>query len=310
MNFPLAGNERVKTAVLSALSEDRLPHALLIEGDPGTGKHTLSRYLAAAAVCTEAERPCGQCRACRQANALTHPDIRITAPEDGKKTVLVDQIRALRQEAYIKPHTASRRVFVIDKADSMNPQAQNALLKVLEEPPGSVLFFLLAESKAALLPTVLSRCTVFSLAPPEHEAALAFLRENRQEPERELQNALTEAEGNLGAAIRLLSGEASDSLTATAEEFLQAFSNGDEWRMLTLLAPFSGKRAETERLIKALKLAASAALRKSLSSPGKARRFSRFYDLLRACEERLITNVNLNLLFCSLVSQAAEIYKD
>ena len=272
MNFPLAGNDRVKQAVTAAIKEDRIPHALLIEGDPGTGKHTLSRYLSAAAVCTGENRPCGECRACKQAEALIHPDIRITAPEDGKRNLLVGQIRALREEAYIRPQTAARRVFVIDKADTMNAQAQNALLKVLEEPPGQVLFLLLAESSAALLPTVRSRCTILSLFPA--------------------------------------SKEESDALSNAAEQFLTFFSKGEELQMLTVLAPFSAKRVETDRLFKALKLACRDQMRASLSSPAKVRRLSRLYDVLADCEEALVTNINLNLLFCSLVSQAAGIYLD
>lgn len=272
MNFPLAGNDRVRLAVTAAIKEDRLPHAILIEGDPGTGKHTLSRYLSAAAVCREKDRPCGECRACKQAAALIHPDIRITAPEDGKKSIVVGQIRNLREEAYIRPHTAPRRVFVIDQADTMNDQAQNALLKVLEEPPGPALFLLLAESAAAMLSTVRSRCTILSLAPTTQDGT--------------------------------------DTLTKAAGQFLSYFSKGEELQMLTVLAPFSSKRTETDRLFKALKLACRDQMRASLSSPAKVRRFSRLYDVLADCEEALVTNINLNLLFCSLVSKAAGIYLD
>ena len=310
MRFPLVSNDRVASSVTAFLKEDRLPHAILIEGDPGTGKHTLARYLSAAAVCTGKERPCGECRACKQAIAFSHPDVRVTAPEDGKKLVSVGQIRDLREEAYIKPFSAPRRVFLIDKADTMNDQAQNALLKVLEEPPGPALFLLLAESASALLSTVRSRCTLLSLAPPEREVSLAFLRETCQKPEAELQTALDEASGNLGKAIGLLNGEASDSFTRTAEQFLSHFIKGEELQMLTVLAPFSSKRAETDRLFKALKLACCAHMRAAVSSPNTAGRFSKLYDVLTDCETALVTNINLNLLFCSLVSKAASIYLD
>ena len=269
MSFPLDGNERVKNAVVAALAQDRIPHAILIEGDPGSGRHTLANYLSAAAVCSEKDRPCGECRACKQALSFTHPDIRLTQPEDGKKNISVAQIRELRQEAFVKPHTAARRVFIIDRADSLNAQAQNALLKVLEEPPGSVIFILIAESKASLLETVRSRCTAYSLSPKGLE----------------------------------------DPLSDTANLFLDHFLKGEEFSMLAVLAPFSGNRAETDRLIEALKVAVTKKTRGSLSSPHIVRRLSLFYDVLAGCEESLVTNVNLNLLFCSLVSKAAAIHK-
>ena len=199
---------------------------------------------------------------------------------------------------------------MIDKADTMNAQAQNALLKVLEEPPGSVIFILIAESKAALLETVRSRCTFLSLFPPEREAALAFLRETCPDPDEKLQEALTEAEGNLGKALALLDGAASDSLAETADRFLSFFLKGEELQMLTALTPFASKRVETDRLIRALKLGCVKRIRLSLTSPDAVSLLSRFYDVLTGCEESLVTNVNLNLLFCSLVSKAASIDKD
>lgn len=108
------------------------------------------------------------------AGAGSHPDIYIAAPEDGKKNITVAQIRSLRNEAYVKPHIANGRAFIIDMADTMNEQSQNALLKVLEEPPGNTLFLLIAQSKAALLDTVISRMHGFyrsaylSLMPPRN----------------------------------------------------------------------------------------------------------------------------------------------
>ena len=175
MSFPLAGNARIRGALTAAIESGRLPHAILIEGDKGTGRHTLAAFTARAAVCEGENKPCGECRGCRLEHAGTHPDIWTVAPEDGKKNITVAQIRSLRSEAYVKPHMSARRVFIIDMADTMNEQAQNALLKVLEEPPGSVLFILIAENKAALLDTVISRCTVLSLSPPEISEAEKYL---------------------------------------------------------------------------------------------------------------------------------------
>ena len=133
MTGPLIGNERINGSVLCAIKENRLPHAVIIEGEKGTGRHTLAGFLTRAFLCFGEEKPCGACESCRLAGAGSHPDIYIAAPEDGKKNITVAQIRSLRNEAYVKPHIANGRAFIIDMADTMNEQSQNALLKVLED---------------------------------------------------------------------------------------------------------------------------------------------------------------------------------
>ncbi len=304
MSFPLVGNDRVRDALTAAVSQDHLPHAILIEGDAGTGRHTLARYLAAACVCERHDPPCGECRGCHLAQVGTHPDIAVTAPEDNKKNISVAQIRSLRAEAYIKPHLANHRVFVIDGADSMNEQAQNALLKVLEEPPGAAVFVLIALSKAALLATVLSRCTVLSLSPPGEEDAIAYLLRTTSYDDETVRTALKESGGNIGAALAFLNGSGTAS-RAAAERFLQAFLNEDEWGMLQCTVPFEKNRVEAERFCKQLRVSVIEALRDNLRYPHKAAALARFADELPAFEQSLQTNVNLNLLFCALVCKAA-----
>lgn len=306
MIFPLAGNERIKAAVLAAVAEDRIPHAILIEGDKGTGRHTLARFLSEAAVCGKENSPCGVCRGCHLAQTGVHPDISVTAPEDGKKSITVAQIRAVRNEAYIKPHMARRRVFVIDKADSMNEQAQNALLKVLEEPPGDIIFVLIAESAAALLDTIISRCTVLSLVPPEMPEAAEYLKNNSDYTDGQIKSALESTGGNIGAALESLGGGGTAAQTA-AKRFAQLLISGDEAQMLKITAPFEKSRVLADEFFKELKLATAAEIKKKLHSTSSAKALTRFYNRLSEYENALQTNVNLSLLFCALVCGAAEI---
>ena len=306
MSFPLAGNERIKAAVLAAVAEDRIPHAILIEGDKGTGRHTLARFLSEAAVCGGENPPCGVCRGCHLAQTGVHPDISVTAPEDGKKSITVAQIRAVRNEAYIKPHMARRRVFLIDKADSMNEQAQNALLKVLEEPPGDIIFVLIAESAAALLDTIISRCTVLSLVPPEMPEAAEYLKNNSDYTDGQIKSALESTGGNIGAALESLGGGGTAAQTA-AKRFAQLLISGDEAQMLKITAPFEKSRVLADEFFKELKLATAAEIKKKLHSTSSAKALTRFYDRLSEYENALQTNVNLSLLFCALVCGAAEI---
>lgn len=306
MSFPLAGNKGVKEALTAAVGTNRLPHAILIEGDKGTGKHTLAEYLSRVAVCGGDNKPCGECRSCRLERAGTHPDIQRAAPEDGKKNITVAQIRALRNEAYVKPHMSARRVFIIDPADTMNEQSQNALLKVLEEPPGSVLFILIAENKATLLDTVLSRCAVLSLSPPSTGEAEKYMAENTNYSAEQINAALKESGGNIGAALTALSGGSSGVATA-AEKFIKLMLSSDELGMLKTTAEFEKSRTEADAFLKELRLCAAAALKKNLSNPLTARTLSDFYTALDGFEQSLATNVNLSLLFSALVCKAAKL---
>ena len=143
-----------------------LSHAYLIAGGSGDSRAALADRLTAAYLCESPEPPCGQCRACRKVSAGVHPDVYRAAPAPDKREIAVDQIRSLRADAYIRPNEGRRKVYIIDPADAMNPAAQNALLKVLEEGPSYAAFLLLAERPGLLLDTVRSRCELLAL-PPE-----------------------------------------------------------------------------------------------------------------------------------------------
>lgn len=146
-----------------------LSHAYIITGGTAGGRRDYARLLAQTYVCGSAVPPCGQCRSCRKAAEGIHPDVILLAPEEGKREILVGQARALRSDAHIRPNEAPRKVYVIDGAEAMNPAAQNALLKLLEDGPGYAAFLLLTAQPGALLQTVRSRCEILSLPPQEED---------------------------------------------------------------------------------------------------------------------------------------------
>lgn len=307
MIFPLAGNERIKTAVCTAIKENRIPHAILIEGDFGTGKHTLAKYIAFSAVCSGNNPPCGECKACRLANAGSHPDISVTGPEDGKKNISVSQIRQLREETYVKPHMSGRKVFVIDKADTMNEQSQNALLKILEEPPGAVMFILIAESKSALLETIISRCVVLTLSVPESEKAVEYIGANTDFCEEDIISTLAEAKNNIGIALNLLNGKANSKTDVAAREFIKLMLDGDEFGMLSVTAQFEKNRVDAAAFLKDLKYHTANILKENRLNTLTAKSLATFYSELSVFEQSLNTNINLNLLFCAITCKASEI---
>lgn len=307
MIFPLVGNERIKTAVCTAIKEGRIPHAILIEGDFGTGKHTLAKYIAFSAVCGNADKPCGECRACHLAKAGSHPDISVTTPEDSKKNISVTQIRQLREKIYIKPHMSGRKVFIIDKADTMNEQSQNALLKILEEPPAAVMFILIAESKSALLETIISRCVVFTLSVPERKTAAEYIGANSDFAEQDIISAVAEAKNNIGTALNFLNGKANTKTDTAAREFIRFMLDGDEFGMLSVTAQFEKNRVDAAAFLKNLKYHTANTLKENRINTLTAKSLATFYSELSGFEQSLNTNINLYLLFCAITCKASEI---
>lgn len=146
------------------IEKDRLPHAILIRGGNPEQKGQFSAYLARALVCEDANKPCGVCHHCLKAKNGSHPDIITLDPiSDGEKTFKIALVRELKDDAYIIPNEARSKVYILKAADKMNVQAQNALLKLIEEPPQYARFILECESSSAMLTTVMSRVTLFDI---------------------------------------------------------------------------------------------------------------------------------------------------
>lgn len=164
----LPGNASLKTALQKALA-DRFPQAVLLSGDDPAALAAWSDVLAAGILCESASpRPCGTCLSCRKVSEGVHPDL--TVIDEGESELKVDLARRIKAENAIIPNDGARRVTVIRHAHNLNPMAQNALLKELEEPPAYAFFVLTAEQPDTLLQTVRSRCTKFALAPQGGDA--------------------------------------------------------------------------------------------------------------------------------------------
>ena len=144
------------------MAERRLSHAYMLTGPAGRSRDMAARRLAAALLCQEQDAPCGVCRDCRKTLEGVHPDVAVVSRGQGEKgpaqEIRVGQIRAMTADAAVAPNEAARKVYIIDEAERMNTEAQNALLKSLEDPPGHACFILCAAASDGLLPTVRSRC--------------------------------------------------------------------------------------------------------------------------------------------------------
>lgn len=160
------------------LAAGRLPHALLLTGLEGVGKHAFAYRLAMRLLCDEsgAEDACGRCRACQQFVARTHPDFHAVTVPEGKSWIVVDQVRELADELRLSAQYGAWKIAVVDPADRMNRNSFNALLKTLEEPSESTILILVSAHPSRLAATIRSRCQRRHLAPPAREAGLDWLR--------------------------------------------------------------------------------------------------------------------------------------
>lgn len=182
-SLPLA--EETKKKLAGFFETGQLPHALLLEGGSAADRKELTELLSAGAVCRRegAGFPCGVCPGCVKARARSHPDISVSGGGEGP-ALRVDEIRRIRRDASVKPNEAERKAYVLLEAQDMTEQAQNALLKILEEPPAGVVFMLTLPSASLLLPTVRSRVQLFRLEERAEEA---------EEEIRELASRMAEA---------------------------------------------------------------------------------------------------------------------
>ncbi len=231
----LLGNEQLKANLSRSLRGGHISHFYLISGPSGSGRHTLARLLAAAILCQNSSKPCLHCVPCRKVMDNAHPDF-ITVDDPEKKTVPVDLIRQARADIYIQPNESDYKIYLFPRAQDMGLPGQNALLKVLEEPPHYGVFILLTDNPERLLPTVRSRCTELSLRPLDEKTLRAALRQEFPTADDEsVRAAIARSGGFLGQAKQLLAE--GNSVPPQTADFAAAFAGKDALALTRTLVP-------------------------------------------------------------------------
>jgi DNA polymerase-3 subunit delta' len=231
----LLGNDQLKQNLAESLAKGRISHFYLISGPEGSGKHTLAKLLASAILCRGHRRPCGTCDPCRKIQSGNHPDF-ITVDDPEKKTVTVDLIRQARSDIYVQPNESDYKIYLFPRAQDMGLPGQNALLKVLEEPPKYGVFLLLTDNPDKLLPTVRSRCTELKMLPLSEDVLRKQLSKDfpQADPE-DLSAAILRSGGFLGQARQLL--EEGGELPQQTQQFLEAFGGKNALLLVQTLTP-------------------------------------------------------------------------
>ena len=225
--FPaILNNQNLRKRLAAEISENRLPHAYIIAGAKGSGKRTIAINIAAALACNNQETlPCGECDRCNKILSGFSPDVIYVRKDPEKKEFTVNLIREIKESIYISPNELEKRVYIIEDAETMNHNAQNAFLKILEEPPEYVVFLLLCSNTENLLETVKSRAPILYTEHIPTNLIKDYLLNNSSKarelsennPEK-LESITVAANGSIGAALSLC--EESDKHAALQQSVL------------------------------------------------------------------------------------------
>ena len=214
----IVGQEHLREHLENAIRMDRVSHAYIINGEKNAGKEFIAKTFSMALQCENRQgtEPCGECHSCRQALSGNHPDI-IFISHEKPGTIGVDDIRRqINNDVAIKPYKGPRKIYIMKKKKKMTVQAQNALLKTLEEPPEYAVVLILTANVDSLLPTILSRCVVLNMKPAGDAQIKKFLMETMEIPDYKADVCVAFARGNVGKARLLAKSEEFDKVKEEA----------------------------------------------------------------------------------------------
>lgn len=228
----ILGHEQIITHLQNAIEEDKVSHAYIFNGPEASGKMMLAEAFAMALQCEgEGKRPCLECRSCRQAADHNQPDI-IYVSHEKPNTIGVDDIRTqINNDIDIKPYSSRYKVYIVDEAQKMNQQAQNALLKTIEEPPAYAIILLLTTNADSFLQTILSRCITLNLKAVKEDKIKEYLMKHYQIPDYQADICAAFSQGNVGKAIQLASSEEFGELKASVLQLMKRLEDIDLYEM-------------------------------------------------------------------------------
>ena len=205
----IIGNDMIKDHFKKAIENNKISHAYILTGEAGTGRKSIANAFSMALLCEKGgKEPCMVCHSCKQVLSGNHPDL-IYVKHEKPNSIGVDDIREqINDTIMIRPYSSYYKIYIVDEAEKMTVQSQNALLKTIEEPPSYAVIILITTNQEAFLPTILSRCVQLKLKPLKDFTVKSYLVEHLGVAEKEAEICAAFARGNLGKAIHLASSDA------------------------------------------------------------------------------------------------------
>lgn len=239
----ILGHEQIITHMQNAIVMDKVSHAYILNGPEKSGKMMLAEAFAQTLQCERLNElrekaghdggvePCMECHSCKQAVGRNQPDI-IYIQHDKPNTISIDDIRIqINNDIVIKPYSSRYKIYIIDEAEKMNVQAQNALLKTIEEPPAYAILLLLTTNADAFLPTILSRCVTLNIKAVPDDQIKKYLMKHYMVPDYQADVCVAFAQGNVGKAIQLASSEDFNELKASVLQLIKRLKDIDLYEM-------------------------------------------------------------------------------
>ena len=249
------GQSAIKEHIKKSLHTGKISHAYIFYGEKGSGKKTLADLFARALQCeAKGDEPCNQCTSCKQALNHNQPDI-IYVQHEKPNIISVDEIRKqVNNDIAIKPYSSERKVYIIDEAEKMNVQAQNALLKTLEEPPAYATILLLTTNLEAMLQTIRSRCVTWTIKPVQDLELQRYLMREVQVPDYKASICAAFARGNVGRAKELAVSPEFDELKEETMQLVQHLSEKSLSDLATFAKNKADKSSNTEGFLELLQM--------------------------------------------------------
>ena len=244
----VVGHKNIIKYIESAVQADAVSHAYILNGERGSGKKLLANLFAMSLQCQDRDEngeACGKCQSCKQALHGNQPDI-VRVSHEKPTTISVDDIRQqVNNDIVIKPYSSKYKVYIVDEAEKMNQQAQNALLKTIEEPPAYAVILLLTSNADSLLPTISSRCVTLNLRPVKESDVKEYLMEHMHLPDYQAQIDAAFAQGNIGKAKQIAE---STEFAEMAERAFRLLRKSNELELYELVEMIKELTAEKQNI--------------------------------------------------------------
>lgn len=246
----IVGHEEVIQHLQNAIRLGKVSHAYILSGEKGSGKKLLANTFAMALQCEKkGVDPCQECRSCKKAMNRNHPDI-IYITHEKPNSIGIEDIRTqLIEDVMIKPYCSSYKIYIIDEAEKLTLQAQNALLKTIEEPPAYAVILLLTSNMETFLPTITSRCVKLNLRPVQESMVKDYLMEKMHLPDYQAQMDAAFSQGNIGKARQMAESDEFNLMTEQALRILKKSNELELYEMVEMIKELSAEKQNIDEYL-------------------------------------------------------------